>query len=419
VPTRLKNLDNYEREQLSESERLILCDFAASNLERPLHHVDVDWEDVFQAVGRNGLLGLTYRYLKRGCHRDYPPLEFKQTIQQAYRISAIRIAQMYRRIHPVLDKLTQSPIDFMVVKGPALAHLVYSEPTLRGFNDLDIVIRERDWTAMHHLLLQIGFIPDHSLPQPPPKIVPQDILYELKYWHSETKLLVEIHYDDLLNAGLASRNIDGFWERSIEIDIDGITVKTLSLEDQLIHLAMHAHYHGYTRMNWFSDIGLLIQRYKNQLDWPRLFQIVRIEEAEVGVYYTLYYLELMLGINVPTHILNALRPDPFRCWWHEYYFPTEKIISLEPMYRPDFSFYFTPLFKRLIPDLLVMGRRHDKFYYLLRLLFPPRVWMQHYYKLKSPQMVTLHYLLHPLKLIYHYLRETVQKVLSSNPPADS
>ncbi|MDM8527197.1 nucleotidyltransferase family protein [Anaerolineales bacterium HSG24] len=405
----LKQLNNYERELLSKSSRLILCDIAASNLERPLPDVEADWEEIFQATGRNGLLGLTYRYLKYGYSRDIPPSEFRQSVQKAYRLSALKTAQMYRKINPVLNELTKSGIEYLVVKGPILGHLVYSEPTLRSFNDLDIVVRERDWSAMHQQLLKIGFIADHSLPAPPPKLAPGDIIYELKYWHRESRLLVEVHYDDLLNAGLASRDIEAFWQRAITTEIDGVSVKALSLEDQLIHLAMHAHYHGYTRLNWFSDIALLIQRYQNSLDWDQFCQTVHAEEAEVGVYYTFYYLSLMMGVTVPTEVFDQVCPDPFRRWWHDYYFPTSKIISLEPMYRADFSFYFTPLFKRLIPDLLVMGRRREKFHYLARLTFPSRSWLAHYYKLQDPKQITLHRILHLFKLTYHYLSEVAKK----------
>jgi hypothetical protein len=74
------------------------------------------------------------------------------------------------------------------------------------------------------------------------------------------------------------------------------------------------------------------------------------------------------------------------------------------------SFYFTPLFKRLLPDLLVMGRREDKLRYLLRLLLPPQAWLQDYYQLSDTPKIAVHYLLHPLKLTYHYLVEVATAV---------
>jgi hypothetical protein len=403
-------MNSHERVPISDTTRTLLCDFAAGDVKRPLHRLDADWEEVFQGVCRSGLLGLTHRYLKQWEPQDYPPPEFRRRVQHTYRTSAIHMALMYRNIRKVLAQLAESGMDYMVVKGPALAYTVYPDPALRAFNDLDLVVRERDWAAMHRLLVGMGFRQEEDLPQPPPKLVSQAVLYESKYRHQGMRLMVEVHYDDLLNAGLASRDVEGFWQRAVRIDVEGLPVKVLSLEDQLIHLCAHAHYHGYTRLNCFSDMAFIVRDQAAQLDWERLLQTVRIEEAQVGVYYSLRFLNQLLGVGVPEGVLAALQPDRFRRWWHERYLPQEKVLSLQPMWRPDFSFYFVPLFKRLLPDLLVMGRRKDKLRYLLRLLLPPWAWLQHYYGLDDAKKVAMHYLLHPLKLTYHYLAEVVTVV---------
>jgi hypothetical protein len=296
---------------------------------------------------------------------------------------------------------------------------VYPDPAWRAFNDLDLVVRERDWGPTHRLLVGMGFRPEKDLPQPPPKLVPQAVSYELKYWHQEMQLLVEVHYDDLLNAGLASRDIEGFWRRAAWIRVDGVPVKGLSLEDQLIHLCAHAHYHGYTRLNWFSDIAFIVRDHAPRLDWQQLLATVQIEEAQVAVYYSLRFLDQLLGISAPAPVLAALRPDLLRRWFHERYLPEEKVLSLQPMWRPDFSFYFTPLLKRLLPDLLVMGRRAEKLHYLLRLLIPPCDWLRYYYSLGTSTNVWLHYLIHPLKLAYHLVEELLQALAGHRTRATS
>lgn len=407
----IEKLDSYERVPLTDATRTLLCDFAAGDPGRPLHRVDADWEAVFQGVCRNGLLGLTYRYLAHWESTGYPPPEFRQWVQQGHRGSAIRMALMYRNIGKVLAQLAQAGVDFMAIKGPVLAHMVYPDPPLRAFNDLDLVVRERDWSTMNQALIKMGFKAERDLPQPPPKLVPQAVLFELKYWHEENKLLVEVHYDDLLNAGLASRDVEGFWQRAVTVDIEGVPIRVPSLEDQLIHLCAHAHYHGYTRINWLSDIAFIVRDHAPQLDWKHLLETVRVEEAQVGVYYTMRFLDRLLGVSVPADVLATLRPDRFRRWWHERYMPEEKVLSLQPMWRPDFSFYFMPLLKRLLPDLLVMGRRGDKLRYLLRLLAPPQDWLRDYYRLGDTRVLPLHYLLHPLKLACHYVVEIVTTVL--------
>ncbi len=390
---------------------MLLCDFAAGDVQRPLHYLDADWEEVFQGVCRNGLLGLTHRYLTRWEPRDYPPLEFRQWVQQAYRLCTMCMMSLYVEIGKVLAQLAESGVDYMVLKGPVLAYLVYPNPFLRLFSDLDLIVRERDWTIMHHLLVDMGFRVAMGWPQPPPKLVPQARTGEhQQYWHRESGMRIEVHYDDFLHVGLASRDVERFWRRAIWVDLKGVPVKSLSLEDQLAYLCIHLHYHNYTRLNWFSDIAFIVRDQAEKLDWERLLETVRIEEAQVGVYYSLHFLERLLGLGVPGDVLTAVRPDPLRCWLHERYMPEDKVLSLQPMPRFHFSFYFRPFLKRLLPDLLVMGRRPEKLRYLVRLLLPPRDWLIHHYSL-DPSSVLIHYLLHPLKFFYHIVTDVLRAII--------
>lgn len=402
----LPSLDRYDRQGMSLSTRDIAAVFAAGEPSRPLPDVgDCDWDDVFQAVYRNGILGITYHYLVQQ-QSSQVPVDFQNAIANAYRLEALRMALVNRQVRGVLEQLNGSGIDYLVVKGPVVAHCWYPNAIARTFNDLDIVIRERDWSATHQFLTAIGYSQQENLPTPPPKLIVQTVLYETKYTHRDTGFRIEVHYDDLLNVGLVSRDIDGFWQRAITLDIQGVAVKALSPEDQLIHLCAHMHYHGYTRLNWFTDIALIMRNQTRPLDWDRVCQIAAHEDTRLPVYYSLYFLEKLMQIAAPPSVIDRLRPDGMRQRLHEFYMPQEKILSFQSMPRPDFSFYFIPLYKRLLPDLLVMGRRNEKLNYLLHLMAPPRDWLRFYYRLDNPHMVTFHYLLHPLRLLAIYMRET-------------
>jgi hypothetical protein len=402
--------DCYERVHVSDSARTIVCALAAGNLERPLPECAPDWEEVFQGVCRNGLQGLTYRYLTRGVSRDVPPAGFKSAVQRAHYLRAVDTQLMYRQIAEVLARLAEAGIDCLVLKGPALAYTIYPHPTLRLFSDLDLMAREHDWAAAHGLLIDLGFAPEAGFARPRAKLIPQATTYEVKYWHEEMQLRVEMHFDDLLNAGLASRDLDGYWRRAVPLRIGAVPSKTLAIEDQLLHLCAHAHYHGYTRLNWLTDLAFIVRDHAAELDWERFVATVRLEEAQVCAYYSLRILNELLGIGAPRCVMDAIRPDGVRRWLHEYYLPERHVLSLDPMPRPDFSFYFLPLLKRLLPDLLVMGRRREKLGYLLRLLVPPRQWLRDYYELDERSSVAPHYLVHPLKLGRHYMTEIVSRL---------
>lgn len=389
----------------AQATRMLVCHFAAGDVRQPLPQVNADWDEVFESICYHRLLGLVHRYLRQRPGPEYPPQWFRDKVEQAYQLGTMQMILRYTKIGRVLAAMTAAGIDCIVLKGPALAYGVYPEPYLRQFGDLDLNVHESDWAAVHHLLLSLGFKADIDSTQPPPKLVPQAITEHLQYWHPEWNLLVEVHYNDFLHAGLISRDVARFWDHTVRVDVKGTCVKSLSLEDHLIHLCAHLHHHNYIRLNWFSDLAFIVSDHGAALDWDYLLETIRIEDAAVGVYYSLYFLQELLGVAVPERVLAALRPAAWRCRLHELFMPKKEILSLQPRpYFISFSFYFRPFLRRLLPDLLIMGRRAEKFHYLGRLFTPPADWLIYHYSLK-PSHVYLHYILHPLKFFYHLVAD--------------
>jgi hypothetical protein len=74
------------------------------------------------------------------------------------------------------------------------------------------------------------------------------------------------------------------------------------------------------------------------------------------------------------------------------------------MPRADFSFYFLPLFKRLVPDLLVMDDAARSFV-TWRCSRRSSSWLRHYYAVPEHAGIGIYRVLHPLKLAWHYLAE--------------
>ena len=399
-------LDSYERTNLSSNTLAVLVDFAAADLSRPLSNLDVDWEEVFAGVMQNGLIGLAYHYLSANPTLSSPPPTFRGQVKRAFILQSLRTAWINRNIRQVLGALNDSGIDYLVVKGPAVAQMLFPKPNLRVYNDLDLVVRERNWEDLSRLLFQLEYSILAGQPAPPPKVIPQETDHETEYLNAEENFRVEAHYDDILRTGLMARDAEAFWRRSIQLEFEGIPIRTLCLEDHLTYLCAHAHHHGYSRLNWFSDIALIVRDRADQVNWQALAATIRAEDAQVPVYYTLHYLERLMGIHAPASFMERIRPDAFRRRVHDLLMPPDKVLSFEPLPDFRFSFYFWPLYQRLLPDLMVMGRRKEKLTFLLRLLAPPRDWLRYYYNLDQDGWIDYYYLLHPLKVAGIYIKET-------------
>lgn len=398
--------DRLERVPVSLPIRAALIALASGDLSVAVPWKGVETDAFLAALYREGLIGLAHRYIQESPHGGAVPAHLADRVREAHLVVSVRLAVAYQAIGRVLRRLRRSAPPFLVAKGPAVAQTLYPNLWLRTFSDVDIIVHQRDWRAWDDALLRMGFVPKRDARVPLPPLAGNDVLYERTY-RDRSGFTLDVHYDDLLNCGLAARDAGGFWRRSRDVTIEGLQVPTLAPADQFVHLCAHVHYHGYTRLVWLSDLAFLVRDHGDAVDWDQVVHTVRLEEAQVPVYFTTRILEAMLGVAAPAEVLEQVRPDRLRMAAHELLMPERDLLALQPMWRPDLSFYFLPLLKRLVPDLLVMGRRRDKLAYLARLLVPPSPWLRRYYSLSPTSPIWPHYILHPLKLAHHYLTELV------------
>lgn len=82
----------------------------------------------------------------------------------AHREAMLAPLAVERGLLEVASELDTGEVEFVVLKGPALAHTVYPEPSWRYFGDLDILVRAGDWPKACAVLENLGY--RRALPEP-------------------------------------------------------------------------------------------------------------------------------------------------------------------------------------------------------------------------------------------------------------
>jgi hypothetical protein len=82
----------------------------------------------------------------------------------AQREAMLLCLQIERSLLQLAERFDLAEIEFVVLKGPALAHTVYQDPSWRPFGDLDVLVRTRDWRRALDVLAGMGF--RRRLPEP-------------------------------------------------------------------------------------------------------------------------------------------------------------------------------------------------------------------------------------------------------------
>jgi hypothetical protein len=176
-----------------------------------------------------------------------------------------------RVVADVTCAMVQAGVPFLVLKGAALAHLVYSDPRLRPMRDVDLLIRKADAGRALDVLMCCGFrisgaaVPSHH-----------HHLRGMARTLEGATVTIELHHELLVPTPFVEpRNYDDVIGRSQPFEWDGLTYRTLGREDMLWHVYAHAFViltlrPGAMRLISVADLVHATEAWIDQINWPRL-----------------------------------------------------------------------------------------------------------------------------------------------------
>jgi putative nucleotidyltransferase-like protein len=360
--------------------------------------VVADWQSLMFAAHMHGLLPLVADRVQSA---EYPPEAKRMFVANRLSYSS-RLRQLERCLASVVTALDTASVPSIVLKGPALANAIYPDPMLRPYGDLDIVCREEDWLRTHAVLIGLGFTSKDDVNSPPPKVWRKKAYYHTQYYRESDAILVEVHYD-LWQIGLRPKLGDRFWQRAEGVSIAGANALMLSAEDQLLHLCVHLHHHGYKRLIWFTDLAMLLMR-RPEMDWRYVVWAARQEGVGASVYYCLLYLERLLGSTAPEWVRKELEPSALQAALHDRLWPADAIMNLNIDNTVSCGeFHEVPDATELLSNMVLSGRRIEKLMYLVRLLVPSNSWLAYYYGTTDKRALISRRVVHAPKILARML----------------
>jgi hypothetical protein len=213
---------------------------------------------------------------------------------------------------------------------------------------------------------------------------------------------VEMHWAILEENEPFDIDIDGIWQRAIAVNVAGVNILAMGLEDLILHLSVHITYQHRLRVGLRSlyDIAKVIQKFYAQIDWRKLVLISKDWGVERVVWLTLCLLDEIFSIEVPEKILRKLLPEPID--------PTilEKAREIL-LYRGRGRARFTP-------DLVAFSAANGlgaKIRVILRRVFLPRHVMERLYNIDPNSFKIYKYYIVRFKELYKYYAKSVWKLL--------
>jgi len=224
--------------ELSGSNPLGSVILKAGLIDQPLQQaMPVDqavWPRVLAEVTRQRLTGLAIHAVEEGliALRD----EQMDELLIAQRKQMLHAIDLERHLLMASRTLEAAGLDAIVLKGTALAHGVYPDPSLRPFGDIDLLVRNSRWRDALETLAQAGFRRRYRDPRPG---------FTARFGHAAlltNDQNVEIDLHRTLVAGPFGEWIqaDELFDRTTTFPVGGVELLRLDNTAALAHACIHA-----------------------------------------------------------------------------------------------------------------------------------------------------------------------------------
>ncbi len=341
----------------TEFELLLACCAHASSDERIREIVEtpLDWKRLLQLAGHHGVIPQLYRLMSAS---DVMSEEGLHVLRPRYEANVRQTLWLTRELLRILSHLQRSGIESLPYKGPVLAETLYGNVSLRQFSDLDLLIHEGDLAKTKAALLELGYKSTLELTKRHEHAYLKSG-YEYAFDSPHGRNLLEVQWRILPRFYSVDFDIDDFFDRAATLRLGGHSLRTLSREDLMLVLCVHAAKHAWVQLSWLCDIAELTR----SVDWG----VTREQAQRLGieriVAVTFVLAARLLGTPLPEPAQQCIQKDRTVEGFADRILP---IITQGTEYDTESMAYFR----------LMMGvreRSRDRLRFLWRLTFTPSV----------------------------------------------
>jgi Uncharacterised nucleotidyltransferase len=231
------------------------------------------WEAVLRLADHHRVMPALYQALHG---REDVPASIHSALQARFQSNSIRALRFSAELVRLVVALRECGIEALAHKGPALAQLLYGDPALRQYGDLDLLVRPGDVTRAIAALQQLGYEPQLQLSVRQAKAY-LNTGYEYVFTLGRQKNLLELQWQIVPRFYAVDFNLDAMFQRSAEVVLEGASLESLWREDLMLALCVHAAKHGWAQLGMLRDIAALAS---SGMYWHQVLAAAR----EVGVH---------------------------------------------------------------------------------------------------------------------------------------
>lgn len=239
-----------------------------------------EWLTLFQLAEKQHILPLIYEAVY-SCPAAQKAdqamfLPYKQRTVQTVMLQTMKTSE-FLALYQTMRNAGVMPI---VVKGIICRNL-YPNPDYRISGDEDILIPQGQFQKYHEIMLENGMeCADAEMDT--------ENSYEVPYGKKGSAIYIEAHKSLFSPDSEAYGELNSFFEdiedRTIEIPVEGVPIRTMGYTDHLFYLICHAfkHFlHSGFGIRQVCDIIMMANAYGKEIDWTSILEQTRMIHADL------------------------------------------------------------------------------------------------------------------------------------------
>lgn len=259
-----------------------------------------------------GAPGALHPWLSYCVERRFAPGQVPATVTdalaQARRGAAVGHLRRQALVRRLLPALGAAGVTAVMLKGGALAHLSYPDPSLRAMDDLDLWVAPADLDRAVQAATAVGVgytrrHRDRGKAEKDPEQAPTRVLESPEYG-----LVVEVHGVLASLECLSAQWLARAWSRRERRMLGDMQAWVMHPQDMLTHLAIHCsrHHHFDSGLRPLLDIALWLRSDGAAIDWPLLLREWEQEHVAVWALLPIQLASELLGAPVPAEVARRI-----------------------------------------------------------------------------------------------------------------
>jgi hypothetical protein len=162
--------------------------------------------------------------------------EQREAAEEAHLTACSIALALDQRLLDTAEVLGGSRIAFVVLKGTAHAHLVYPDPALRGYHDVDLLVPTGRYEDALHLLQQVGHERRYAAVRP---------AFDRRFGKGATLVTpaggeLDIHRNLVFGTFGFAIDLDELFRSAVEFRVADRRLRALGPETRFLHACYHA-----------------------------------------------------------------------------------------------------------------------------------------------------------------------------------